>query len=141
MLAARGSHRPDDVSARREPHYPPCLGRCHIRLRNKFACDVAAVCAQAVDEVWDARAGSAGGQECAQRGNGADCGRQGVAGSPPQTGRRSAALVPRAPPPHLVHPLRPLAPAPRCRNAHQQVISAPRAPCTKSSTDTGRRGG
>lgn len=28
-----------------------CLGRSHIRLRNKFACDVANLCARAVHEV------------------------------------------------------------------------------------------
>lgn len=90
--------------------YTALPGRCHIRLRNKFACDVVVLCARVVHERW--------------RGVRADRNVHGMATTPTaadrvsparrrETGRRSTALAPSEP----AHPR-------TARNAHQQVISA-----------------
>lgn len=87
----------------------PCLGRCHIRLRNKFACDVDALGARVVHERWRGVRADRNVHEAAASPTAAD------RVSPArrrETSRRSTALAPTTP----AHPR-------AARNAHQQVIS------------------
>lgn len=104
----------------------PCPDRCHIRLRNKFMCDVASACTRAVHEDERKGRGRIGMHTARQRRR------------PRQTGCRRLAAVdrpslsgarPRAARALLAPPRSPA--LPQRRAEHQQVISARSFVCTK----------